>query len=142
MYVAQQERPDLFQATLSMERQAPVNGQTYPISSSTSQNPLPKMPRSPEEPGHVSCEDGNRIYRWAPIDQRIADLSIDHSTCPVSRSSNSQYVPECVDSETRLVLTLSPKNYGDSQDRRPITAPPCIKLIVTDAQSGKNIDIK
>lgn len=30
--------------------------------------------------------------------------------------------------------------FGD-KDRRPITAPPCIKLLVRDAQTGKDIDI-
>lgn len=28
------------------------------------------------------------------------------------------------------------------QDRRPITPPPCVRLIVTDAKSGKEIDVR
>lgn len=31
--------------------------------------------------------------------------------------------------------------FGD-KDRRPITPPPCIRLIVKDAQTEKEIDIK
>jgi hypothetical protein len=30
----------------------------------------------------------------------------------------------------------------DMQDRRPITPPPCVRLIVRDASSNKEVDIK
>ena len=33
-------------------------------------------------------------------------------------------------------------SFNTSQDRRPITPPPCIRLIVRDAQTDKEIDIK
>lgn len=32
--------------------------------------------------------------------------------------------------------------HGNRQDRRPITPPPCIKLVVKDAETMKDIDIK
>ena len=66
----------------------------------------------------------------------------------------------CVDLETRLVETieaarsrmLGPKAsnpcrrpqliLGVVQDRRPITPPPCIRLVVKDANTNKELDIK
>lgn len=66
----------------------------------------------------------------------------------------------CVDSETRLVgaigaarsrmLGLKASNalkrpwlrLGVVQDRRPITPPPCIRLVVKDASTNKELDIK
>lgn len=32
--------------------------------------------------------------------------------------------------------------YGDVQDRRPITPPPCIRLVVIDAATRQELDIK
>lgn len=29
-----------------------------------------------------------------------------------------------------------------AQDRRPITPPPCVRLVVKDAATGKEVDIK
>ena len=34
------------------------------------------------------------------------------------------------------------RQSGNAQDRRPITPPPCIRLIVLDAATRKEIDIK
>lgn len=31
---------------------------------------------------------------------------------------------------------------GFPQDRRPITPPPCVRLVVKDATTGKEVDIK
>jgi len=35
-----------------------------------------------------------------------------------------------------VILTI------DAQDRRPITPPPCIRLVITDTITGKEVDVK
>ena len=67
----------------------------------------------------------------------------------VLKWSSSQSELACADSETRFVAAVffsfvhcGLTGYGDGQDRRPITPPPCIRLIVQDALTKKDIDIR
>ena len=69
--------------------------------------------------------------------------------CVVLKWSSSQSELECAGSETRFVAAVGLSfvhceltGYGDEQDRRPITPPPCIRLIVQDALTKKDIDIR
>ena len=46
----------------------------------------------------------------------------------------------------RLVCVQQPRRarmcgFGD-KDRRPITPPPCVRLIITDLTTGKEVDVK
>ncbi len=48
--------------------------------------------------------------------------------------------------QNRLVVEQQPKRarmcgFGD-KDRRPITPPPCVRLIVTDFNTDKEVDVK
>lgn len=56
----------------------------------------------------------------------------------MNSSTNGALVP-------RLIVEQQPKRarmcgFGD-KDRRPITPPPCVKLVVTDL-NGKEVDVK
>ncbi len=45
----------------------------------------------------------------------------------------------------KVGLLRSLKSHADAdvaQDRRPITPPPCIRLVVMDKMSGKEVDCK
>lgn len=64
---------------------------------------------------------------------------------------NSHNVRACVGLATRYarlpgfdggLSTSQPWPLTPGQDRRPITPPPCVRLIVKDAKTGKEIDCK
>jgi len=67
-------------------------------------------------------------------------------------SCNNQSAPGCAVSETRYQASrpLPPRRAGSLcrlstdavKDRRPITPPPCIRLVITDSQTGKEVDCK
>ena len=63
-------------------------------------------------------------------------------------SFNSLFEPVCVDLVIRygesslLGACRWLRQIGTVQDRRPITPPPCIRLIVQDAITRKKIDIR
>lgn len=46
----------------------------------------------------------------------------------------------CGKSLRQSYLKLTSAGFGD-KDRRPITPPPCVKLVITDRLSGKEIDV-
>lgn len=58
-------------------------------------------------------------------------------------------MPRCVVQDGiryELLVVQQPKRarmcgFGD-KDRRPITPPPCVKLIITDVATGKEVDCK
>ncbi|RDA89457.1 hypothetical protein CP533_1486 [Ophiocordyceps camponoti-saundersi (nom. inval.)] len=56
-------------------------------------------------------------------------------------------VDEATGRKYQLDVVQQPKRarmcgFGDKQDRRPITPPPCVRLIITDAVTGTEIDCK
>lgn len=73
---------------------------------------------------------------------------------PASTLCNSPNAHECVATGTRYADSLSPRASQQShspilcvgsdlmQDRRPITPPPCVRLVITDAVTGEEINCK
>lgn len=127
------------------------SGVSYPTPSSTSavrpSVSLPPNTAPPPEPVPVSAMDRGRIYRYEqyrPILQPLAKLYI------AWMSSNNQLEPACVGLEIRCVHVIVGTSPRDTallshlcvQDRRPITPPPCIRLVVKDATTKEELDIK
>ena len=136
------------------------NGVSYPTPSSTSavrpSVSLPPNTAPPSEPVPVSAMDRGRIYRYEcyrPMSNPLAKLFIALMSC------NNQLELACVGLETRWVHIIEKTNpmhcvdiptsrdtallsHWCVQDRRPITPPPCIRLVVKDATTKEELDIK
>ena len=136
------------------------NGVSYPTPSSTSAvRPSVSLPPNtvpPPEPVPISAMDRGRIYRYEryrAITKPLAKVYIALMSC------NNQLEPACVGLETRwvhIIVEISPMRCVGSpasrdtallshlcvQDRRPITPPPCIRLVVKDATTKEELDIK
>lgn len=136
------------------------SGVSYPTPSSTSavrpSVSLPPNTAPPPEPVPVSSMDRGRIYRYEPyraIPKPTAKVHIALMSC------NNQLEPACVGLETRwvhIIVGTSPMccvgspasrdtaslSHWCVQDRRPITPPPCIRLVVKDATTKEELDIK
>ena len=96
-----------------------------------------------------------RIFSWNH-GVKAPGLTVKHVI--VWMSSNNPSGRACVDLGTRYVNVFVPtdlvggrkkkkkypwlRQHGNRQDRRPITPPPCIRLIVQDAVTRKEVDIK
>ena len=136
------------------------NGVSYPTPSSTSavrpSVSLPPNTAPPPEPVPISAMDRGRIYRYEryrAIPQLLTKVYIALMSC------NNQLEPACVGLGTRwvhIMMITNPMRYVGRpasrdtallshwcvQDRRPITPPPCIRLVVKDATTKEELDIK
>lgn len=135
-------------------------GVSYPTPSSTSavrpSASLPPNTAPPPEPVPVSAMDRGRIYRY----ERYRVISQPRAKLYIAwMSSNNPSGPACVGLEIRWVhitvgtspmrCRISPASRDIAllshwcvQDRRPITPPPCIRLVVKDATTKEELDIK
>ena len=136
------------------------NSVSYPTPSSTSavrpSVSLPPNTAPPQEPVPISAMDRGRIYRYEryrAIPNHLAKSYIAWTSC------NNRSEPACVGLETRCVNIIDGTNpthcvgiptsrdtallsHWCVQDRRPITPPPCIRLVVKDATTKEELDIK
>ena len=138
-----------------------TNGLSYPTpsSASTAVRPTLSLPAQiMSEPTPTTTMVNGRIYRYVKDALASDEWAPDEATVWILFSSLSGLA--CVDSETRSVgaigaarsQMLGPKTSDASkqswlirglvQDRRPITPPPCIRLVVKDANTNKELDIK
>jgi hypothetical protein len=65
---------------------------------------------------------------------------------PMARLEPVSMVDEATNRRYSLYVAQQPKRarmcgFGD-KDRRPITPPPCVRLIITDLTTGKEVDVK
>lgn len=136
------------------------SGVSYPTPSSTSAArpslSLPPTTAPPPEPTPISSMDRGRIYRYKT--PQTPNLKINTERLTVLMLYNSQLEPVCVDLGIRCVRIhgrqipdIRPRpctkghnllSHWDSQDRRPITPPPCIRLVVKDANTQEELEIK
>ncbi|KAH6674065.1 velvet factor-domain-containing protein [Plectosphaerella plurivora] len=132
----QQQHPHAYQ----QHQQPPY--QQHPPPPTHQQPQLPPMPQYQSQmphqiPSHMPPPDrpGNSMPPQAQA-QMIAEPQ--RSTEPVSRqdSEGRVYKLDVVQQPQRARMC----GFGD-KDRRPITPPPCVRIIVTDPTTGKEIDV-
>ncbi|KAI9717537.1 MAG: hypothetical protein M1812_004678 [Candelaria pacifica] len=123
MYVAQQKQAPPRPPPLSIHQTPYIEHQSSASASSETPgmalpNPSQNQARSSQTIPPVSTQLNGRIYTLEVVQQPIRARM-----CGFGDKSKSR------------------ENNGSPQDRRPITPPPCVRLIVRDADTDKEVDI-
>lgn len=159
--------PSMDVATLISSKES--NGLSYSTTTTTTNNssastavrPTLSLPsQNMSEPTPTSTMVNGRIYRyvrWHCGNEKASDENLQLGHCSATRPGSHVWIWRQGQSVSAMGAARPPISLGLTvpdasrqlsltlsgvQDRRPITPPPCIRLVVKDASTHKEMDIK